>query len=121
MAKYVYPAVFTKEENNAYSVDFPDVENCYTCGNSLVNAMEMASDVLAMMLCFREKEKKPIPVATPIKEIQTNEHKKSRQECREKFRIIGICECFILAGVNTPFEIRILCVRGGTGILLIPL
>ncbi|MCI7259397.1 MAG: type II toxin-antitoxin system HicB family antitoxin [Ruminococcus sp.] len=72
MAKYVYPAVFTKEENNAYSVDFPDVENCYTCGNSLVNAMEMASDVLAMMLCFREKEKKPIPVATPIKEIQTN-------------------------------------------------
>ena len=37
-----------------------------------VDAMEMASDVLAMMLCFREKEKKPIPVATPIKEIQTN-------------------------------------------------
>ena len=32
----------------------------------------MQSDVLAMMLCFREKEKKPIPVATPIKEIQTN-------------------------------------------------
>ena len=52
MAKYVYPAIFTKEKNNAYS--------------------EMASDVLAMMLCFREKEKKPIPVATPIKEIQTN-------------------------------------------------
>lgn len=72
MAKYVYPAIFTKEKNNAYSVDFPDVENCYTCGDSLVNAMEMASDVLAMMLCFREKEKKPIPVATPIKEIQTN-------------------------------------------------
>ena len=72
MAKYVYPAIFTKEKNNAYSVDFPDVENCYTCGDSLVDAMEMASDVLAMMLCFREKEKKPIPVATPIKEIQTN-------------------------------------------------
>ena len=72
MAKYVYPAIFTKEENNAYSVDFPDVENCYTCGDSLVDAMEMASDVLAMMLCFREKKKKPIPVATPIKEIQTN-------------------------------------------------
>ena len=60
MAKYVYPAIFTKEKNNAYSVDFPDVENCYTCGDSLVDAMEMASDVLAMMLCFREKEKKPI-------------------------------------------------------------
>ena len=65
-----YPYNFTLK--NAYSVDFPDVENCYTCGDSLVDAMEMASDVLAMMLCFREKEKKPIPVATPIKEIQTN-------------------------------------------------
>lgn len=57
MAKYVYPAIFTKEKNNAYSVDFPDVENCYTCGNSLVDAMEMASDVLAMMLCFRERKR----------------------------------------------------------------
>ena len=56
MAKYVYPAIFTKEKNHVYSVDFPDVENCYTCGDSLVNAMEMASDVLAMMLCFRENE-----------------------------------------------------------------
>ena len=36
MAKYVYPAIFTKEKNNAYSVDFPDVENCYTCnGNGI--------------------------------------------------------------------------------------
>ena len=72
MAKYVYPAIFTKEKNNAYSVDFPDVENCYTCGNSLVDAMEMASDVLAMMLCFREKEKKPILLRSKkFKQMQT--------------------------------------------------
>ena len=31
MAKYVYPAIFTKEKNNAYSGDFPDGENFCTC------------------------------------------------------------------------------------------
>ena len=28
--KYAYPAVFTKEDNGAYSVAFPDIEGCYT-------------------------------------------------------------------------------------------
>lgn len=74
MAKYVYPAIFTEEDGTAYSVTFPDIENCYTCGNSLIEAMEMAADVLAMMLCFREREQQTIPVATPISEIQTNSH-----------------------------------------------
>lgn len=74
MPKYVYPAIFTEEENNAYSVDFPDVENCYTCGDSLIDAMEMASDVLAMMLCFREQEKKPIPEATPLHKLKTEKN-----------------------------------------------
>lgn len=71
MPKYVYPAIFTKEKNG-YSVNFPDVENCFTDGDSLINAMEMAEDVLTMMLCFREQEKKLIPPATPIQEIKTD-------------------------------------------------
>ena len=35
MAKYIYPAVFTKEEDGGYSVVFPDLESCYTCGDTL--------------------------------------------------------------------------------------
>lgn len=30
--KYVYPAVFTPEGNDLYSVDFPDLHNCFTSG-----------------------------------------------------------------------------------------
>ena len=37
MAKYVYPAVFTPEEKG-YSVYFPDLEGCYTCGDDLQDA-----------------------------------------------------------------------------------
>lgn len=70
--KYVYPAIFYPEENNMYSVDFPDIEGCYTGGSSLIDAMEMAKDALAMMLCYIEKDNGIIPPATPIKKIKTD-------------------------------------------------
>ena len=38
MAKYAYPAIFTKEEKG-YSVAFPDIEGCFTCGDTLPEAM----------------------------------------------------------------------------------
>ena len=72
MAKYVYPAIFTPEENGYYSVDFPDIKSCFTSGNSLINGMEMAEDVLAMMICYYEKKGEQIPQPTPIKEIKTD-------------------------------------------------
>lgn len=71
MAKYVFPAVFTQEENG-YSVKFPDVECCYTDADTLPEALERAEDVLQMMLADVEDEGKTIPTPTPIKDIQTD-------------------------------------------------
>lgn len=73
MPKYVYPAIFTPEQNGLFSVDFPDISGCYTSGESLIDAMEMAEDVLAMMLCFMEQKGEFIPSATPIKDITTTD------------------------------------------------
>ena len=69
MAKYAYPAVFTPEENNQYSVHFKDFESCYTCGNGIEEAIEMAEDVLALTLYGYETEKKEIPTPSPLKSI----------------------------------------------------
>ena len=33
--RYVYPALFTEEEDGKYSVVFPDLEGCYSCGDDL--------------------------------------------------------------------------------------
>lgn len=60
MSKYVYPAVFTPEEKG-YSVVFPDLEGCYTCGDNLVDGLEMARDALALVLYGYEKEGREIP------------------------------------------------------------
>lgn len=65
MAKYAYPAIFTPEEKG-YSIVFPDLEGCYTCGDSLVEGLEMARDALALVLYGYEKEGRKIPAPSKI-------------------------------------------------------
>ena len=64
MAKYVYPVVLTPEDTG-YFVNFPDVESCYTQGDDLADALEMAKDVLTLTLCAYEDDGKIVPLATP--------------------------------------------------------
>ena len=72
--KYVYPAIFTAEENNAYSVYFPDLEGCYTCGDNLEDALYMAEDVLAFTLYDYEKGAQKVPEASELQAIETKEN-----------------------------------------------
>lgn len=71
--KYIYPAIFTEEENG-YSVIFPDLESCYTCGDTIEEAMEMAEDVLELVLYGYETDGKKIPASTPPEQLQTDPH-----------------------------------------------
>lgn len=69
MAKYVYPAVFT-EEKDGYSVRFPDVDGCFTSGETLPEAMGMAEDALALMLYDMEESGEAIPAASGVRSVQ---------------------------------------------------
>ena len=73
MAKYVYPAIFTSEEGGGYSINFPDLEGCYTCGDNLADGMEMAKDALALVLYGYETEKREIPKPSPLSAFQTTD------------------------------------------------
>lgn len=66
--KYVYPAIFTKDDK-FYSVNFPDLEGCYTQGDTIEDALEMAEDILCMTLYNLEENKQSIPVPSDIKSI----------------------------------------------------
>ena len=70
MSKYVYAAVFTKEQEGNYSVVFNDLEGCYTCGDTLEEAIEMAEDVLALTLYGYESQGREIPKPTDIADIE---------------------------------------------------
>ena len=61
MKKYVYPAIFTPEEKGMYSVNFPDLDGCFTSGEDLADAIFMAEDVLAYSLYDLERDNLPIP------------------------------------------------------------
>lgn len=69
MAKYAYPAIFTREENG-YSVVFPDIDGCFTCGSTLPEAIEMAEDALCLMLYDHEEDGETIPAASDVKRVQ---------------------------------------------------
>lgn len=45
----IYPAIFHKEEDGQYSVEFPDL-GCSTCGETLEQAFKMAKEALALWL-----------------------------------------------------------------------
>lgn len=68
MPKYIFPAIFTPEDAG-YAVRFPDVHNCFTSGTDLADAVEMAEDVLCMMLYNLEEEQKAIPIATHVNDL----------------------------------------------------
>lgn len=58
--QYVYPAILTSEEHG-YSVAFPDLPGCYTCGDDLSDALQMAEDALSGYLARAEEMRRAIP------------------------------------------------------------
>ncbi|MDE7211541.1 MAG: type II toxin-antitoxin system HicB family antitoxin [Lachnospiraceae bacterium] len=73
MAKYIYPAIFTPEEDGKFSIRFPDIENCFTCGDNLEDGIAMAEDVLALMITHLEDKGCEIPKASEIKSLTTKD------------------------------------------------
>ena len=66
MRRYYFPAVFTPEDNGKFSVDFPDLSSCYTCGDDMADAIIMAEDVLAMTLVDYETDNLPAAPASTL-------------------------------------------------------
>ncbi|HHY65877.1 MAG TPA: type II toxin-antitoxin system HicB family antitoxin [Alicyclobacillus sp.] len=57
---YFYPAIFTFGEDGV-SVEFPDLDGCFTGGSDVQEAHRLAEDVLAGYLSILEEEGRPIP------------------------------------------------------------
>lgn len=60
----VYPVVLHPEKND-YFVEVPDIEGGFTQGKDIKNAIEMASEMIGLML----EDKQEYPVASKIEDI----------------------------------------------------
>jgi len=46
--KYVFPAVLSPDPDGGYTVIFPDLPGCVTEGDTLAEALYMATDAMAL-------------------------------------------------------------------------
>ena len=73
MENYTYPAIFNLEESKIYDVCFPDFGDIHTCGDDLSDAILMAEDLLAMVICDYLESGKILPPKSDITNIKINE------------------------------------------------
>ena len=80
MAKYMYPAKFTQEDDGGFSVIFTDFDfegskyGIATQGDDLESAMKMAKDALCMMLYHAEQENADLPTPSKIQDIKVTKN-----------------------------------------------
>ena len=73
MKKITYLAVFEKSKTG-FSVYFPDVPGCITCGDNFDNTLRMAEEVLGLHLYGLEKDGKKLPRRTDtIPELESGD------------------------------------------------
>lgn len=64
-----YPAIFHRAEEGGFWISFPDLPECFTEGDDMAQAYEMAVNALGLALTSREAEKEPIPEPTTPSDI----------------------------------------------------
>lgn len=69
--KYVYPVLFSKDENGAINVKVPDLLGCFTFGRDAYDAIIMARDAMSMWLCDAEDRCEAVPSASRIENVKT--------------------------------------------------
>ena len=69
MNKLFYPAIFHNAEEGGFWVSFPDLEECFTEGDNMSQAYEMAVDALSLALASRLEEKESIPSPSKLNTI----------------------------------------------------
>lgn len=72
MNRLFYPAVFHKE-NDGFWISFPDFPECFTEGDNMQHAYEMAVDALGLAIVSRQEEKEEIPSPTDVSELEAND------------------------------------------------
>ena len=66
-----YPALFLKvKDSESFTVIFPDLEGCISCGDNLNDAFKMAQDALGAYLFEYYTKPNEIPKASRIDEIK---------------------------------------------------
>jgi predicted RNase H-like HicB family nuclease len=70
--EYVYPAIFHQNEDESYTVIYPDLPGCISEGKNLGNALYMAQSALTQWIRYLADKKQAIPQASPVEDVKTS-------------------------------------------------
>jgi predicted RNase H-like HicB family nuclease len=68
--KKLYPAVFRKDEDGSFWVEFPDLPGCLTDGATLDLAMKNAEEVLGVFIATRMEDELTIAAPSAISTVE---------------------------------------------------
>ena len=69
---YIYPATYEYEENGTISVYFPDIDNCFTYGESIEECLYNAKECLELFIETELEFGKKLPKPTNYNDITEN-------------------------------------------------
>jgi len=69
----VYPAIFHKNEDNSYTVIYPDLPGCISEGKTLENALFMAQSALKQWIGYLADKKMEIPAVSLLENIKISD------------------------------------------------
>ena len=74
--KLAYPAIITYcEEDNSYSIEFPDLQGCVSGGFSLIEAIEMGIDAASGWILTELEDGNAVPKASDPTKIKLPDDK----------------------------------------------
>ena len=71
---YVYPAIFSFNNDGSHTITFPDLPGCISEGKDLSNAIYMAQCALSQWIEYLAEKEDVLPGASDIKAIKTEEN-----------------------------------------------
>lgn len=71
--KLTYPAIFYPFENGGYTVSVPDLPGCTSEGDTLAEAVEMATDAASGWVLDELEDGRAIPAASNMQDISPDQ------------------------------------------------
>ena len=69
---YVYPAIFHKNDDESYTIVYPDLPGCISEGKNWGNALYMAQAALTQWITYLADKRQEIPRASSAADIKTS-------------------------------------------------
>ena len=69
---YIYPATYEYEDNGTISVYFPDIDNCFTFGETVEECLKNAKECLELFVESELELEKELPQPTDYNSITGN-------------------------------------------------